>query len=238
MRHDRPIRRELAALGLSGALPPCLALACWGWSPTVRAEAPASAEAPALEAGEEPEPEPEPAEAPPRISGTYFGMGIWPALSWVYSPNLELPHSSALGGGGGALRLGQAVYPWLTLGVDTGGGFYFGPNNVFMVGGLMIDAGVYPNPRHPLSIHVGFGFGAGLLLDDRTETRGGVGGPKFSGSLRYEFFPGAGRKRPKEPGGWAVGPELSWRGFTPAAKGRPMSNTVLLGVWFGYYWGR
>ena len=55
---------------------------------------------------------------------------------------------------------------------------------------------------------------------------------------RYEFFPQAERKRPKRPGGWVVGPELGWRGFTPAAPGRPMSNTVFLGLWFGYYWGK
>jgi hypothetical protein len=38
--------------------------------------------------------------------------------------------------------------------------------------------------------------------------------------------------------GVALAFEIGWRGFTPAAKGRPMSNTNLLGVWFGYYWGR
>ena len=58
------------------------------------------------------------------------------------------------------------------------------------------------------------------------------------GSLRYEFFPHAERKRPRKPGGWVVGPEIGWRGYTPAGKGRPMSNTILLGIWFGYYWGR
>ena len=58
------------------------------------------------------------------------------------------------------------------------------------------------------------------------------------GAFYYEFFPQAERKRPKRPGGWVVGPELGWRGFTPAAKGRPMSNTLLLGIWFGYYWGK
>lgn len=191
------------------------------------------------------EPEPEPAvdenatpQKPPRISGTYLGMTIWPALSWAFSPNLEIDQSAVLPGGGGAFRLGQAVFPWMTIGIDASGGFYFNENTFFTKGGLLIELGFYPVPRYPFSIRGGFGFGAGLIIDDRADEFGGVGGPRFMGSLRYEFFPQAERKRPKRPGGWVVGPELGWRGFTPANQGRPMSNTLLLGVWFGYYWGK
>ena len=189
----------------------------------------------------ESEPEAEDSAAPqkpPRISGTYLGMTIWPALSWAFSPNLEIDQSAVLPGGGGALRLGQAVFPWMTIGVDASGGFYFNENTFFTKGGLLIERGFYPVPRYPFSIRGGFGFGAGLIIDDRFDEFGGVGGPRFMGSIRYEFFPQAERKRPKRPGGWVVGPELGWRGFTPANQGRPMSNTLLLGVWFGYYWGK
>ena len=175
---------------------------------------------------------------PPRVSGTYFGMTIWPALSWVTSPNLEIDQSATLPGGGGSLRLGQAVFPWMTIGVDAGGGFYFNRDTLFMKGGLLIELGFYPVPRYPFSFRTGFGFGAGLILDDRAEDKGGVGGPRFMGALRYEFFPKAAQTRPRRSGGWVVGPEIGWRGFTPAAKGRPMSNTFLLGIWFGYYWGK
>jgi hypothetical protein len=189
------------------------------------------------------EPEPRAAsERTPRISGTYLGMTIWPGLAWAYSPNLEvdgqvLDHGTIVGGGG-AMRLGQAVFPWMTIGLDASGGFYFNQHTFFTKGGLLIELGFYPVPRYPFSIRGGFGFGAGLILDDRINEKGGVGGPRFMGSLRYEFFPQAERKRPKKPGGWVVGPELGWRGFTPAAKGRSMSNLVMLGIWFGYYWGR
>lgn len=196
----------------------------------------------------EPEPaepvEPEPRKPaatrlePPRISGTYLGMAIWPAIAWVYSPNVEVDQRAALGGGGGAMRLGQAVLPWLTIGVDAGGAFLWNGDRFFMKGGLIIDFGFYPVPKYPFSIHTGFGFGAGLVLDDRTDTKGGVGGPRFTGALRYEFFPGAARTRPHKPGGWALGPELAWRGFTPAGRDKPMSNAIVLGLWFGYYWGR
>jgi hypothetical protein len=190
------------------------------------------------------EPDPEPAATPgklrkpPRISGTYLGMAVWPAITWVYSPNLEVDQRSPLGGGGGALRLGQAVFPWLTIGVDAGGAFVWNRDRFFMKGGLLIDFGFYPVPKYPLSIHAGFGFGAGLVLDDRVAQKGGVGGPQFTGALRYEFFPGAAIRRPTKAGGWAVGPELAWRGFTPAGKGKPMSNSIVLGIWFAYYWGK
>ncbi len=195
----------------------------------------------------EPEPAPAPSQAPPRISGTFLGMAIWPAISWARSPNMEVDQSAPLGGGGGALRLGQAVLPWLTIGVDAGGAFLWNRNAFFMKGGLIIDFGFYPVPKYPFSIHAGFGFGAGLILDDRTDVRGGVGGPRFTGALRYEFFPGAARRRPRKPGGWALGPELAWRGFTPSGgwggtasgeRERPMANTIVLGLWFGYYWGK
>jgi hypothetical protein len=179
-----------------------------------------------------------PPEQPPRISGTYFGMTIWPALAWAHSPNLPVAHGMALPGGGGSLRLGQAVFPWMTIGLDASGGFYFGQHTFFMKGGLLVELGFYPVPRYPFSFRGGFGFGAGLITDDRSDERGGVGGPRFMGSVRYEFFPNAERKRPTRAGGWVLGPELGWRGFTPAAKDRPMSNTLLLGIWFGYYWGR
>lgn len=218
----------LTALALSSC--PGIAAAS---APAKTVEGPARAEAPAPS-----DAPPERPPRPPRISGTYLGMTIWPALSWAYSPNLPVDHAMALAGGGGALRLGQAVFPWMTIGVDASGGFYFGPHTFFTKGGLLIELGFYPVPRYPFSFRGGFGFGAGLIIDDRTDERGGVGGPRFMGSVRYEFFPQAERKRPRRAGGWVLGPELGWRGFTPAAKGRPMSNTLLLGLWFGYYWGR
>jgi hypothetical protein len=231
--------RRRSSTVLAGLLGVALALASRGALASPPAEPP-TVEGPA-EASEPASTETEPrmaSERTPRISGTYFGMTLWPALAWAYSPNLEVDQSDVIAGGGGALRLGQAVFPWMTIGLDASGGFYWNRHTFFTKGGLLVELGFYPVPRYPLSLRGGFGFGAGLILDDRTEEKGGVGGPRFMGSVRYEFFPNAERKRPRKPGGWVVGPEIGWRGFTPAAKGRPMSNTILLGVWFGYYWGR
>jgi hypothetical protein len=218
-------------------LPHALGLAIVGVTLLAASHAHAAPPEPAPETAEPP-PKPGKLRKPPRISGTYLGMAIWPSVAWVYSPNVDIDQRAALGGGGGALRLGQAVFPWLTIGVDAGGMFDWNRDRFFMSGGLLIDFGFYPVPKYPFSIHTGFGFGAGLVLDDRTTTKGGVGGPQFSGTLRYEFFPGAELKRPKKPGGWAVGPELGWRGFTPAGKGKPMSNALVIGIWFAYYWGK
>jgi hypothetical protein len=229
--HALPVRARAAALSVALAAASLLAPSRAGAS---------GLEVGGLEVGgpevEAPELQAAPAR-PPRISGTYLGMSIWPGMSWAFSPNLDVDQSRVIPGGGGAIHLGQAVFPWMTLGLDASGGFFFNRDTFFMEGGLLVELGFYPVPRYPFSLRTGFGFGAGLILDDRVEERGGVGGPRFMGGVRYEFFPGAERKRPHRAGGWAVGPELTWRGFTPAAKGRPMSNTVLLGIWFGFYWG-
>ena len=235
LAHARGVRGSAkdASIAVAKAL---LGLALAAWPARASAAEPPRVEEPAVEEPGASEPEAKRAR-PPRISGTYLGMTIWPALSWASSPNMEIDQSAVIPGGGGALRLGQAVFPWMTIGLDASGGFYFNRDTFFTKGGLLIELGFYPVPRYPFSFRAGFGFGAGLILDDRTEVKGGVGGPRFMGSIRYEFFPGAERKRPNRPGGWVVGPELGWRGFTPAAKGRPMSNTLLLGIWFGYYWG-
>ena len=222
--HAVPVRARSPALSLAVAALVLLA-------PSL-----ADAAEPTAEAETEVE-RPSESSKPPRISGTYLGMTVWPGMSWAFSPNLEIDQRRMIPGGGGALRIGQAVFPWMTLGLDASGGFYFNRNTFFTNGGLLVEAGFYPVPRYPFSIRTGFGFGIGLILDDRAEEKGGVGGPQFMGGIRYEFFPQADRKRPRKAGGWAVGPELAWRGFTPAAKDRPMSNTVLLGIWFGYYWG-
>jgi hypothetical protein len=220
------------AFGLVGLLAPRPAVASAPPAPELdielETEPEASAEPPALAAIP---------VRPPRISGTYLGMSIWPGMSWAYSPNLAIDQSRVIPGGGGALHLGQAVFPWMTLGIDASGGFYFTRDTLFMEGGLLVELGFYPVPRYPFSLRGGFGFGAGLILDDRVDNRGGVGGARFMGALRYEFFPKAERKRPDKAGGWTVGPELAWRGFPPAGKDRPMSHTILLGLYFGFYWG-
>ncbi|MCA9661146.1 MAG: hypothetical protein KC486_22585, partial [Myxococcales bacterium] len=82
-----------------------------------------------------------------------------------------------------------------------------------------------------------FGVGGGAVREDGVEGRSGFGGAAFKAAARYEFFPLAKRLRPRRGGGFGLGPELGWIGFTPAAAGRPMSNTLYLGLATTYYFG-
>jgi hypothetical protein len=177
--------------------------------------------------------------APPRISGVYFGgiLNFGVALARVQGFDVDNPHYGTWGG----LRVGQAVFPWLTLGVEGSGGVFLYPNEQLWQGGLMFIPAFYPVPKRPFSITLGLGFGAGFVQDFAIGERSGFGGPLFMGALRYEFFPTAARRRPNRKGGFTVGPELSWRGFTPAGPGfpeQPMANTFCIGLWLGHYWGK
>lgn len=184
---------------------------------------------------------------PPRVDGTYLGVVLQPTLSFIRVNDEE--GSGMFLGGGGSLRVGEVIFPWLSLGLQIFG--HYGPSadgNAMGAGALLVEAGFFPILRYPFSIHVGFGAGGGAVQIKETiepETmiasprrRSGFGGAVFTGALRYDFFPGIRKRRPNKAGGFAMGPELGWIGFTPTAKGRPMSNTIYVGLWLGYYFGR
>ena len=152
----------------------------------------------------------------------------------------NFPTPNPFSGTTGGLRFGQAVFPWMTIGMQVAGTFAYrlaDPRQRLFQGAAIVDFGFLPVPRIPLSLRVGFGAGGGAVREAGIAARSGFGGAVFTGSVRYEIFPLAARKRPKRGGGFALGPELGWVGFTPAAKGRPMSNTVYLGLFMGFYFG-
>src|SRR5690606_26366550 len=131
-------------------------------------------------------------------------------------------------GGGGSLRVGEVVYPWMSIGVEVAGNLGYrseDPRQRLLKGAFLVDFGFYPKPSLPLSLRVGFGAGGGAVRERGITDRSGFGGAVFTGAVRYEFFPGAKVRRPTRGGGLAIGPELGWVGFLPAAKGRPMANT-------------
>ena len=143
-------------------------------------------------------------------------------------------------GSAAGLRFGEAILPWMTIGVELAGtwGYRFAdPRQRLLQGAFLIDFGFLPSRKLPLSLHVGFGAGGGAVRQADRSARSGFGGAVFTGSVRYEIFPLADRKRPNRGGGFSLGPELGWLGFTPAARGRPMSNTVYLGLFVGFYFG-
>ncbi len=171
---------------------------------------------------------------PPRIDGGYFGLGLAGAATTV---RVQTFAEKPLAGFEAALRVGDAVLPWLTIGFEVVLGQAWNSHQRAGHGGLMVELGILPIPQIPLSLRAGFGFGAGALHDDRERGRDGFGGALFNGSLRYEFFPGASRRRAHRGGGFVVGPELGWTGFPPSSAGQPMSNSFSLGLWIGAYLG-
>lgn len=203
---------------------------------TATAEGPSNA--PSADA---PPAEPIPAATPvrvPRVDGVYIGGTLAFSESFARVNNFPTPNPFA--GATPSLRVGQAIFPWMTIGIQVTGTFanrFADPRQRLFQGSAIIDFGFLPVPRIPLSLRVGFGAGGGAVRQDGIASRSGFGGAVFTGAVRYEFFPLAARKRPKRGGGFALGPELGWIGFTPAAKGRPMSNTVYLGLFMAFYFG-
>lgn len=178
------------------------------------------------------------ASKPPRVDGPYIGGTIGPSATFARVNNFPTP--DVLPGGSASLRVGQAIYPWMTIGLEITGSYArrgAEPSQRLLQGGVLIDFGFLPVPRIPFSLHVGFGAGGGAMRQADRSARSGFGGAVFTGSARYEIFPLAARKRPRRGGGFSLGPELGWVGFTPAARGRPMSNTVYLGLFLGFYFG-
>lgn len=179
-----------------------------------------------------------PASKPPRVDGVYFGGTIAAGGSFARVNNFPTP--DPLSGGTASLRVGQVIYPWMTIGFELTGTWanrFADPSQRLLQGGAVIDFGFLPVPRIPLSLHVGFGAGGGAVREAGRTARSGFGGALFTGAVRYEIFPLAARKRPRRGGGFSLGPELGWLGFTPAAAGRPMSNTVYIGLFMGFYFG-
>jgi hypothetical protein len=167
------------------------------------------------------------------------GGVAWGSIAFARVDSLDTPDPFV--GPGGGIRAGDVVFPWLAIGIGLLGNGGFAPSQSpaqrLGWGGILVEAGFYPAPRVPFSIRVGAGFGAGAVLRGSSARRFGFGGAIFEGSVRYEWFPLAARKRPRRGGGWAIGPDIGWVGHTPAGPGRPMTNTVYAGLWTGFYFG-
>jgi hypothetical protein len=172
---------------------------------------------------------------PPRFDGPYLGVLAIGTANFMKVIDLETP--APLIGTGGFLQAGDAVFPWMSIGIAAGGqAGWIGKQQMFQ-GSLLVEFAFVPVKRYALSIRTGFGFGGGAVTEQGIARRFGYGGALFKGSLRYEFFPLAERKRPDRGGGWAIGPELGWLGATPAGKGQPFVNTILLGLSTSFYFG-
>lgn len=178
---------------------------------------------------------------PPRIAGPYIGLGFTGGLSFARVNQFST--DTPFAGAGGYLRFGQMVLPWFGVGLQIGGqggsASEDGARQQLGQGALLVDFNVVPAPQRVrgLSLRGSFGFGGGAVNEEGIPDRAGYGGAVFGLGARYEFFPGAHRYRATKAGGFGIGPELAWLGFTPAAKGRPMSNTLWLGLSATFYFG-
>ena len=185
--------------------------------------------------------EPEPQPKPPRLSGPYLGLSLVGTLTGARVNRFGTDRPFA--GGGGLLRFGQFVLPWFGVGLSVGGtggvASDQGARQALGQGALLVDFEVVHAPQRVqgLSLRTSFGFGGGAATEEGVTARSGYGGAVFAAGVRYAFFPGVKRYRPTKAGGFGIGPELGWLGFTPAAAGRPMSNTFYAGVSMAFYFG-
>jgi hypothetical protein len=195
----------------------------------------------------EPAPAPAPVEAaavdapsPPRIDGPYLGAILFSGVTLARVGDLQTEGGFAAFGG--SLRFGEMVLPWLGLGLQVGGSAAVrsqdAARQTLGQGLLAVDLSFVPVPKRvPLTLRASFGFGGGAVREAGVPDRAGFGGAMFGAAVRYEWFPWAKVRRPYKGGGFALGPELGWIGFTPAAPGRPMSNTIYLALALTFYFG-
>lgn len=176
---------------------------------------------------------------PPRLDGVYLGFALYGTATLARVNDLETP--GPFPGGGGRIRVGQMVLPWLGLGISVGGVFgtrtQDGARQQLWLAEFMVDGTFIPVPRVPVSIRTSFGFGGGAVREADVSARSGYGGAVFGAGVRYELFPGVKRYRPTKAGGFGLGPEIGWIGATPAAAGRPMANVIYLGLSGNFYFG-
>ena len=181
------------------------------------------------------------AQKPPRLSGPYLGLSLMGTVTGARVNRFGT--DTPFAGGGGFLRFGQFVLPWFGLGLSVGGtggvASDQGARQSLGQGGLLVDFEFVPAPKRVegLSLRTSFGFGGGAITEEGLEGRSGYGGALFGAGIRYAFFPGVQRYRATKAGGFGIGPELGWLGFTPAAAGRPMSNTFYAGLSMAFYFG-
>lgn len=227
-----------------------VAVLCITGSSSARAAAPAPASGDVAQppdaaapdaAPSEPESAPAASPRPPRLSGPYLGLSLMGTVTGARVNSFGT--DSPFAGGGGFLRFGQFVLPWLGIGLSVGGtgGNASGEDarQGLGQGALLVDFEFVPAPTRVqgLSLRTSFGFGGGAVTEEGVDARSGYGGAVFAAGARYTFFPGAQRYRATKAGGFGLGPEIGWLGFTPAAKGRPMSNSLYVGASLAFYFG-
>lgn len=180
-----------------------------------------------------------PEPKPPRLDGPYVGGML---LTGLTVPRVNGLDAGAMASFGGSLRFGEVVLPWLGLGLSLGGaaGVRSGDaRQTLGQGQMLVDTTFIPlaKRRVPLSLRAAFGFGGGAILQAGREGRAGFGGAVFSAAAGYTLFPWVQKRRAFRGGGFGLGPELGWIGFTPTGPGNPMSHTIYVALTTTFYFG-
>ena len=195
--------------------------------------------------------------SPPRVAGAYVGGMLAlsltvPRLDSVDSgPSTVATAGSAestpIGGFTMSVDAGTVVLPWMSIGFSLlggGGSRDVGRGRRLSHGGLLADIAFFPKPTLPLSLRAGFGAGFGSVREAEKNPETGAapksasfGGAMFRLGARYAFFPNAKKRRPRRAGGWALAPEIAWLAHPPSERGGAMANTIILGLWSGFFFG-
>ncbi|MCU0661996.1 MAG: hypothetical protein MUC50_06685 [Myxococcota bacterium] len=112
------------------------------------------------------------------------------------------------GGPLGALRMGQAVTPYLDLGIAVLAGAGYDSNRGAVLGRFGLEAQVRPIPvMEPAFLRVGVGFGLTDVFDrkDKMASVPGRTGAAYVVAIGYDFFPG---RSPERSGGFSLSPVL------------------------------
>jgi hypothetical protein len=165
-------------------------------------------------------------EKPRPRQGYYFSLGGFGALS-----GHDARHLGWLGpwpAVGGQLRTGQAILPWLDIGLDIGVTPSFDKQYLAMLYRLAIEAQF--RPIEPLFIRIYGGFGAtdvSRRIQGIEKIIGRVGGT-YGAAVGWELYPG---HDPRRSGGFAVAPYL-WFEASPD----PGFATLMGGVGIEITW--
>ena len=160
--------------------------------------------------------------------GYYFSLGASFVLNARHDRETGLNHPWP--GAFGSLRIGQAVFDWLDLGIGIGAGAALQESYVATLGNLAMEFQL--RPLAPLMLRAGVGFG----VTDFTRRKNGAEaitgqfGAYYSMAVGYELYLG----KPGDSGGWAIAPVV---GFG-AGIGDPLSSFVWsLGVELTFWTG-
>ncbi len=174
----------------------------------------------------------------PRVSGWFMRADLDAAVAFARVRDLDTPRPHM--GPAGSLAVGQVVTPWLALGLRVWGQLGWanpGARQRLGQGAVLLDGTFRPLPRKNLLLRTSLGVGGGAVREAGRKGRAGFGGPVFALDVSYAFFPGVRRYRPYRAGGFFLAPHVGYVVATPAAKGRPMAQSVVAGLAVGFYFG-